>query len=596
MKKHSLFLAVSLGLLIIIFSTGLSNAQTTITVEPTTTTVEPTTTTVEPTTTTVEPTTTTVDSSTTTTTDSGTTTTMTGEHTTTTSTVAPNTTTTTVERTTTTSTYNAPPVAKNDTYSTNANTTLNQAAPGVLSNDTDPEGATLTTQLVSSTSHGSLTFNTNGSFAYTPVTDYSGNDSFTYRAIDRKAKSNVATVTIIISNIAPLAKVTASSETPLNKQLAIKAVDGFIDGFPGDYTREWVTNGEKSGAWLKLSWSIPYAVDRVVLYDRPNLGDNILGATLTFSDDSSLKVGPLNNDGTATEATFLTRVITSMTMTVTGVSGSTQNVGLAEILVFGPPMSKITTTIPNSTTTTTSISNIAPLADVTASSETPLNEQLAIKAVDGVIDGYPGDITREWATDGEKSGAWLKLSWSAPYSVDRVVLYDRPNLGDNILSATLTFSDDSSLDVGPLNNDGTATEATFLTRVITSMTMTATGVSPTTENVGLAEIQVFGTAMPTTTSTISNSTTTTTICFRPCCAEAIYGENSEQTELLRKYRDKVLSKTPEGREIIETYYKFCPIIIELLEQRPLLKNRAKAVIDSMLPGIRKKVEESYKNP
>jgi hypothetical protein len=34
----------------------------------------------------------------------------------------------------------------------------------------------------------------------------------------------------------------------------------------------------------------------------------------------------------------------------------------------------------------------------------------------------------------------------------------------------------------------------------------------------------------------------------------------------------------------------------LLEQRPLLKNRAKTLIDGMLPGIRKKVEESNKEP
>ena len=81
-----------------------------------------------------------------------------------------------------------------------------------------------------------------------------------------------------------------------------------------------------------------------------------------------------------------------------------------------------------------------------------------------------------------------------------------------------------------------------------------------------------------------------------CAAEAIYGEDSEQTELLREYRDKVLSKTPEGQELIKTYYKFSPTVTKLLEQRPLLKNRAKAFIDSMLPGIRKKVEESNREP
>ena len=83
---------------------------------------------------------------------------------------------------------------------------------------------------------------------------------------------------------------------------------------------------------------------------------------------------------------------------------------------------------------------------------------------------------------------------------------------------------------------------------------------------------------------------------RLCVAESIYGENSEQTELLRKYRDNVLSKTPEGQETIKTYYKISPTINKLLEQMPLLKNKAKAYIDSMLPGIRKKVEESNQNP
>jgi hypothetical protein len=96
----------------------------------------------------------------------------------------------------------------------------------------------------------------------------------------------------------------------------------------------------------------------------------------------------------------------------------------------------------------------------------------------------------------------------------------------------------------------------------------------------------------TTTSTFPNSTTTTTTTSGPCAAETIYGENSEQTELLREYRDKVLSKTPEGQEIIKTYYKFSPTVTKLLKQRPMLKNRAKTFIDNMLPGIRRKVADS----
>jgi len=95
---------------------------------------------------------------------------------------------------------NQPPVAANDSYGTAVNKVLNQAAPGVLANDSDPERATLTAQLVSGTSHGTLTLNSNGSFAYTPLANYVGSDSFTYRASDGTNNSNIATVTVTVTS------------------------------------------------------------------------------------------------------------------------------------------------------------------------------------------------------------------------------------------------------------------------------------------------------------------------------------------------------------------------------------------------------------
>jgi len=279
-------------------------------------------------------------------------------------------------------------------------------------------------------------------------------------------------------NMAPSAAVTASSESVSTGQLAVKAVDQVIDGYPGDYRREWSTAGQRVGAWLRLTWTEPFAVDRVVLYDRPNSSDQIVGARLSFSDGSTLTVGALNNGGTATEFRFTSRVITSLTMTVIQVSSQTLNVGLAEIEVFGAPEA--------------SYQNIAPSAAVTASSESTATGQLAVKAVDQVIDGYPGDYRREWATAGQRAGAWLRLTWPEPFAVDRVVLYDRPNSSDQIVGARLSFSDGSTLTVGPLNNGGTATEYPFSEKIITSLTMTVTQVSSQTSNVGLAEIQVFG--------------------------------------------------------------------------------------------------------
>jgi len=94
---------------------------------------------------------------------------------------------------------NDPPSAVNDTYSTKKNNGLTVAAPGVLANDSDADGNPLTSVLVAGVSHGSLTLNSNGSFTYTPVTGYTGSDSFTYMANDGLASSNTATVAITIT-------------------------------------------------------------------------------------------------------------------------------------------------------------------------------------------------------------------------------------------------------------------------------------------------------------------------------------------------------------------------------------------------------------
>ena len=117
---------------------------------------------------------------------------------------------------------NDPPVATDDSYSTNEDTTLNITAPGVLANDTDPDGGgPLTAVKVSDPTNGTLTLNSVGSFTYTPNADFSGTDSFTYKANDGTSDSNVATVNITVNpvNDPPLANddsYTTDEDTTLN--------------------------------------------------------------------------------------------------------------------------------------------------------------------------------------------------------------------------------------------------------------------------------------------------------------------------------------------------------------------------------------------
>jgi len=95
---------------------------------------------------------------------------------------------------------NNPPVAVDDDYSVIENTTLDVPAPGVLSNDSDPNDNPLEVFLASGPSNGTLSrFSRDGSFSYTPSLDFTGTDSFTYIANDGFADSNEATVTITIN-------------------------------------------------------------------------------------------------------------------------------------------------------------------------------------------------------------------------------------------------------------------------------------------------------------------------------------------------------------------------------------------------------------
>jgi VCBS repeat-containing protein len=95
--------------------------------------------------------------------------------------------------------HNQAPSAAGDSYSVAEDGTLSVPAPGVLSNDSDPDGDTMTAQLATGPSHGTLTLNSDGAFSYTPNADYNGVDSFTYKASDGTADSNVATATITVN-------------------------------------------------------------------------------------------------------------------------------------------------------------------------------------------------------------------------------------------------------------------------------------------------------------------------------------------------------------------------------------------------------------
>lgn len=112
--------------------------------------------------------------------------------------------------------------------------------------------------------------------------------------------------------------------------------------------------------------------------------------------------------------------------------------------------------------------------------------------IDGNASGYPHGKQFEWASNDEKTGAWVKLEWAQPQTIDTIWIYDRPNTTDQVLGGLLTFDDGSTLDVGELPNDGAKPiELSFPAKTVRSVTFRITKVSHETQNTGVAEIAAF---------------------------------------------------------------------------------------------------------
>jgi VCBS repeat-containing protein len=157
---------------------------------------------------------------------------------------------------------NRAPTAANDSYSANEDTALAAAAPGVLANDVDVDGNALTAIKVTNPTHGSVTLNSNGSFTYTPAANYNGPDSFTYKANDGTADSNVATVNLTVSpvNDAPAAandSATTAEDAALTVAVpGVLANDTDIDGNNLSATK--VTNPAHGAVTLNSNGSFTY--------------------------------------------------------------------------------------------------------------------------------------------------------------------------------------------------------------------------------------------------------------------------------------------------------------------------------------------------
>lgn len=131
---------------------------------------------------------------------------------------------------------NHSPVAANDAFAIVQDSTLTLLAPGLLSNDTDADGDTLTAEVANPPLHGVLLLAADGSLTYTPHLGFVGDDRFTYRALDQGAASNLATVLIAVA---------ANGDAPVavNDAYGVAASTTLEVGAPGVLSNDTAASG-----------------------------------------------------------------------------------------------------------------------------------------------------------------------------------------------------------------------------------------------------------------------------------------------------------------------------------------------------------------
>lgn len=119
------------------------------------------------------------------------------------------------------------PTAAADTLSMNHDMGQVEFSQNLLTNDSDPEGDSITAVLDSTTSHGTASLASNGTLTYEPDPAFVGDDTLYYHATDGLLDSSSTKVTIHVVNHAPIG-VADSTYTVAHDQLLSTGDSGVL--------------------------------------------------------------------------------------------------------------------------------------------------------------------------------------------------------------------------------------------------------------------------------------------------------------------------------------------------------------------------------
>lgn len=174
------------------------------------------------------------------------------------------------------------PVAMADAYSVVAGEHLIVAAPGVLSNDSDPDGDDLTAQNETVPNLGSIVLNGDGSFDFNATGLNTGDvAAFDYDACDPGLSCATTTVTISVvatppppANIAPTANDDTTS-TPRNTPLVNYETIANDDNGEGNFGSPWIDATSvviTTGGTTQAGGTVVNNGDGTITYSPPNPG------------------------------------------------------------------------------------------------------------------------------------------------------------------------------------------------------------------------------------------------------------------------------------------------------------------------------------
>ncbi len=436
---------------------------------------------------------------------------------------------------------NRPPVAQNDSYTVNENTVLVISAPGVLANDSDPDGNSLTAVLVSGPAHGSLTLNFNGSFTYTPMNNFTGPDSFTYRASDGITNSGIATVSITVTpvNSTPVV-VNDNYSTPEDTTLTITAPgvlsnDSDVDG--DVLTAILVTSPAHGTLSLNTNGGFSYTPSNN--YNGPDsftyrASDGITNSAIATV---SIIVTPVNDAPVAANDNYTIPEDTTLTITAPGVLSNDSDVDgdvLTAVLVTSPAHGILTLNTNGGFSYTPSNNYNGPDSFTYKTSDGTTNSGIATVSITVTpVNDAPGAVNDEYTTpedttltipapgvlsndsdvDGDMLTAilvtspahgTLALNTNGGFSYTPSNNYNGPDSFTYRASDGITNSGiaTGSITVTPVNDSPVAVNDNYSTPEDTTLTITAPGVlsnDSDPDSDGLTAILVTGPAHGTLT-------------------------------------------------------------------------------------------------